>query len=315
MKIAGSRFAVPAMMMAMLMVWGGGLANAQPPKCTNSIKSCGCTIGAPGSYVVANPLSASQGLTLKGACIDIAGENVTLDVYDNIVGPGSDAGCDSDKPKKNAGIGIHVLSMAKNASINFFNVSIELPSACGWNIGLESDGSDDGWNQAFASYNNVGMLFENATDSNCLACDFLYNVTGVEVAGGSGNTIAGGESIGNSQYGIWLNGTTGNTISEDFPDQNNLAGIYLGCSAKGDVTPAIPCTITPTTGNVLTNNYSEYGNKKYGIAVEKGSIGNEFLENEAWYNGKYDFIDGNHECTYNLYSDDYYYTKSPQCIQ
>jgi parallel beta-helix repeat protein len=159
------------------------------------------------------------------------------------------------------------------------------------------------------------MLFENATHSNCLACDFQYNVTGAEIAGGSGNTIAGGTAIGNSQYGIWLNGTTGNTVSETVPDQNNLAGIYLGCSAKGDVTPPIPCTTTATTGNELANNYSESGNAKYGIAVEKGSIGNEFLQNEALYNGKYDIIDGNHKCVYNLYSDDYYNTKSPPCIQ
>ncbi|MGA3196543.1 MAG: hypothetical protein ABSD39_16215 [Terriglobales bacterium] len=315
MKIAVSRFIVPAMMIAMLIVGSAGVAGAQSPKCSNSITSCGCTIGAPGDYTVDATLSAAQGLTSKGGCIDIEGENVNLDVYEKIVGPGSDAGCDSDQPKRNAGVGIHVLSTAKNTSINFFNVSTYLPAACGWNIGLESEGSDAGWNQAVGNYNNIGMLFKNATHSNCVACDFQNNVTGVEIAGGSGNTVAGGASVSNSQYGIWLNGTTGNTVSEAFPDRNNLAGIYLGCSTKGDVTPAIPCTITATTGNVLANNYSENGNKKYGIAVEKGSIGNEFLENESFLNRKYDFIDGNGNCVYNLYSNDYYNTKSPRCIQ
>ena len=88
--------------------------------------------------------------------------------------------------------------------------------------------------------------------------------------------------------------------------------------------PLIPCTTTSTTGNSLQGNgaYGEVATsyaQKYGIAVERGSIYNTFLENYTYddssYRNKVDMIDGNGNCVYNTYLDDTYSTKSPSCIQ
>ena len=92
------------------------------------------------------------------------------------------------------------------------------------------------------------------------------------------------------------------------------AGFYLGCNSKGQVNPTILCPKnTPTTHNSLLDS-SAYDNDKYGIAVEKGSIYNNFNENSTSGNTK-DMIDGNGNCVYNTYQYDSYGTKKPNCIQ
>ena len=127
-----------------------------------------------------------------------------------------------------------------------------------------------------------------------------------------------------SSQGYWLNGTKGNTVSENGAYYNTIAGFYLGCNSKGNVNPLIPCTTTTTTGNSLQANgaYGEVSTsyaQKYGLAVERESIDNTFIENylydDSAYRNKVDIIDGNGNCVYNTYLDDTYGTKSPKCIQ
>ena len=314
MKI--TRLAVTAMVIAVLSMLATGLANAQPPKCDTQITACGCTIGASGSYTVENALDYSQGLTLKNDCIDITASRVDLYAYNYITGPGTDPTCSSSTPKKNAGVGIHVLPGAENVSIYLDDYDV-----CGWNYGLESEGSNINWYEPGSYYNNVGMLLKNATGNDVLYGYFADNITGLEITGGSGNSINDGEAYYNTQYGYWLNGTKGNTVSGDGGYGNKIAGFYLGCNSTGNVNPLIPCTTTTTTGNSLQGNgaYGYVGTypQKYGIAVERGSIDNTFIENDLYYNSsdrnKVDIIDGN--CDYNTYLDDTYNTKSPKCIQ
>ena len=322
MKMAG-RFVFSAVLVAGWAVLTPGMASAQAGKCSNAITSCGCTIAAEGSYVVEGPLSAAQGLTGKQGCIDISASNITLDVYYQITGPNFNGDCaytplptpNGKTPKVKSGgaaytgVGIHVLPGSKNAAITFS----EEYGICGWNYGAESEGSNASWNLIPAYYNNVGMLFLNATGSSCTSCLFEGNITGLEIAGGSQNTIAGGYSLGNEQYGYWLNGTQENTISYNNLYVNGIAGLYLGCSTKGNVNPAIPCSVATSENEVTQTILIENG--KYGIATEKGGIGNRYLDNQSGYAGKYDFIDGNGNCVYNEYLDNTYNTKLPKCIQ
>lgn len=313
----------------LLVIAAAGTALAQPPKCANQITACGCTIGAPGNYTVENDLSYSQGLTLKNACIDIEGQDITLTVNYPIYGPVS-AYVDCGNPippgpaaraalapssAKNSGIGIHVLPSASKVSMILnYGYGDYGYTVCGWNYGVESEGSNVTWNGLVADYNNVGALFNNSTASSCIDCYFDYNTTGLEIAGGSGNTIAGVEAYYNSQYGFWLNGTNNDSFSVTYGAGNKLAGYYLGCSSTANTKPPIPCTTNLTTGiNLQTS--EAYENGKYGFAVEQGSIHNQIIENEAAENGKFDFIDGNANCIYNQYSDNEYLTKSPKCIQ
>ncbi len=312
------RLAVPAIAFACLIL-ATGMANAQtqPVKCSAQITACGCTITATGSYTVENALDYSQGLTLKNGCIDITASNVDLYADNTITGPGSDPTCVANNPKKRAGIGIHVMSGAQNVSIYQDDNAV-----CGWNYGLESEGSNINWYYPGSYYSNLGMLLKNATGNDVLYGYFDYDITGLEIIGGSGNSINDGEAYYNTQYGYWLNGTKGNTFTGDGGYGNKLAGFYLGCDATGNVKPLISCTTTTTTGNSVQSNgaYGDYGYpQKYGIAVERGSIDNTFLENGTGYYSPYlnkvDIIDGNANCVYNTYLDDIYLTKSPKCIQ
>jgi hypothetical protein len=318
MKITMSRFAATALAFAVLTVAGVANAQTQPVKCSSQITACGCTIAAPGSFTVENALDYSQGLTLKNGCIDITASNVDLYVYYNdITGPGSDPTCSSSTPKKNAGVGIHVLPSASNVSIyTGFN------GICGWNYGVESEANNIDWFYVYSFSNNVGMFLNNATANNCLRCYLASNVgSGVQIVGGSGNNFNDSEAQLNGQYGYWVDGSSENTFNGDHGDDGNvLAGFYLGCDAKGNVNPAIPCH-TPTTHNSVLASYAYtftccgYYPQKYGIGVEKGSIYNTFNVNNTYGNTKKDIIDGNGNCIYNTYLNDRYTTKSPSCIQ
>ncbi len=316
MKIALNRLALIAMVFAAMVMLGTGLANAQ--SCSSSITSCGCTIGAPGNYTVDSGLFASQGLTLKNGCIDISGQDINLYAGDyNITGPGSDTSCDYPSKNKNAytGVGIHVLPSAANVSIYF---DADYSYVCGWNYGIESEGKNVDMFYPGIYYNNIGILFNNATGNDCLYCYTESNGTGIKIAGGSGNQINNSTASYNGQYGIWVAGSKQNIMNYNGEYDrdyglyyNGIAGIYLGCSPTGNVKPSIPCS-TPTTGNSVLSNYIYY-NTKYGIAVEKGSIDNQFQENSA-YDDKIDIIDGNGNCIYNQYLYNGFDKATPSCI-
>ena len=306
MKI--TRFAVTAMVLAVLTMLATGLANAQPPKCSTSITSCGCTIGTPGEYTVENILYASQGLTLKGGCIDIEGSNINLYVDYNINGPGSNSNCNSGTPHLNSGVGIHVLPTASNVSIDDENY------VCGWSYGIESEGNNINFYDLDNDYDTVGLFLNNATNNTCLYCYTYYNVIGTQITGGSGNSVGGGESYYNSKFGYWVDGSKGNTLSNDYAKYDGT-GFYLGCSSSGAVNPTILCNKnTPTTKNNLLDNEAEH-NSKYGIATERGSIYNNFNGNDLYSNGPEDIIDGNGNCVYNGYLNNSFSTASPNCIQ
>ncbi|MGA3196590.1 MAG: hypothetical protein ABSD39_16450 [Terriglobales bacterium] len=316
MKSARFRFVLTVLGFTVLAIASTGVAFAQS-QCSSSITACGCTIGAPGNYTVAEPLIFSQGLTLKNGCIDIAGQDINLYAADyTIIGPGSDPACETENQRKNAYTGIHVLPGASNVSMYFTSSESYV---CGWNYGLEVEGNNINIYYSGTYYDNIGILFNNASSNDCIYCYADYNVTGIKIVGGSGNQLNNSAAFKNSQYGFWIAGSKENIISYDGAYDygyglydNKLAGIYLGCSPTGNVKPSIPCS-TPTTGNSILAN-DVYENYKYGIALEKGSIDNQIQENGAYYNAVEDFIDGNGNCIYNQYLYNGYYKKTPSCI-
>jgi hypothetical protein len=327
MKIAPSRFAVITMTFAVFTLLATGLASAEgvPPQCSSTITACGCTIGAHGNYELGNNLYAYQGLTLKNSCIDIDQLHVNLNLNGyKIFGPGNIGDCVEEQKtyhrqglapisKSNFGVGIHVMPGAENVEItagldeggNFI---------CGWNYGLESEGANVSVTGIFAGDNTVGFFFNNATDNACTFCEGGYNTAGLQISGGTGNIITNNDNGYNSQYGFWLDGSKHNQITNNESFSNGIAGYYVGCSSTGNVKPLIPCTLETDTGNSLVFNYA-YDNGRYGIAVERQSFWNSFSENVAEENATKDIIDGNANCVYNSYQDDFYTTKSPSCIQ
>ena len=321
MKTTLSYFAAAAMTVAIFAVLASSFAHAEgiPPQCSNVIKKCGCTIGAPGNYQLANDLYASQGLTLLSGCIDIEGKHINLSVNYNIFGFGG-SNCEPEQPALsrkltpsspayNTGIGIHVLPTAANVAIEGVESTI-----CGWNYGVESEAPNVNLIDVDAVNNNVGILLNNATDNGCLYCSTNFGGTGLQIVGGSDNSVSGSESFSNNVYGFWIDGSKHNMISDSIAIYDSLAGFYLGCSATANVKPLIPCTIVTTTGNSILNNES-IQNGKYGIATERLSFYNNYDNNGTSGNFTKDIIDGNANCVYNNYQDDGYGTKSPKCIQ
>ena len=320
MKITPSRFAVSAMMFVIFTLLATGFAHARggiPPQCSNVITACGCTIGAPGNYQLGNDLYASQGLTLKNGCIDIEGLHVNLTVNYNIFGSGNTEDCEGDQSNRrklpqspsNFGNGIHILPTAANVAISSLEGSI-----CGWKYGVESEANNVNLYGIYTFDNNVGTFLNNATDNSCQLCNSEYNVTGLQISGGSGNTISVGTAFYNDQYGFWIDGSKHNMITNNISYFNGLAGFYVGCSSTGNVKSLIPCTIVTSTGNSLVENIA-YENDKYGFAVERKSFYNNIEENDASDNTTKDIIDGNANCVYNNYQLDTFATASPSCIQ
>jgi hypothetical protein len=327
MKITPSRFAVIAVMFAVFTLLATGLAMADgvPPQCSSTITAGGCTIGAHGNYELGNNLYAYLGLTLTNSCIDIDQLHVNLNLNGcNIFGSGNTGDCqESEKPFHRQGTGFVTIKLRGwypcdagrgecghqqrrgGEGGNFI---------CGWNYGLESEGTDVNISGICAGDDNVGFLFNNATDNACAFCDGVYDITGLHISGGSGNTITNNDNGYDSQYGYWIDGSKHNQITNNGSFYNGIAGFYVGCSSTGNVKPLIPCTEETNTGNSVIFNYA-YDNGRYGIAVERESFWNSFSGNGAELDGTKDIIDGNANCVYNSYQDDEYGTKSPSCIQ
>src|SRR5207302_2777010 len=91
-----------AMVIALCLLLGSsGVVSAKRVRttpCGSRISSCGCTMEVGGLYTVTADLSASQGLTSRGACLDINDSNTTLNLKKfAVTGSGT-------------GIGIHILA-------------------------------------------------------------------------------------------------------------------------------------------------------------------------------------------------------------
>ncbi len=345
MKITLSRFAATTMLLAVSIMSATVQGNAQDNKCANTITTCGCTITLPGKYEVATEIYGFQGLTLKNDCIDINTSKVTLTVNGAIVGPNVNS-CPntgspltrgaaqlrtkeawpsalqrilSQKPDDNQGnlVGIHVLAGVSNVTINFGGEDV-----CGWTYGVESEGSKVSINEVGAYDNQVGVMLNNATANTCLYCDAEYNMTGVEVYYGSGNSFTDGSGDNNYQYGYWLFNTTGNKFTDNFANYNSIAGFYLGCSPIGQFDTSERCHTNSNT--VLDNNAGDNGDMPYtpgyGIAVEWGGVYNVVKGNTTadqafgLWNQTIDIVDGTGNCIYNTYKQNTYLTKQPNCI-
>ncbi len=110
----------------------------------------------------------------------------------------------------------------------------------------------------------------------CLYCDSEYNMTGVEVYYGSGNSYTDGSGSNNYQYGFWIYNSTGNTFTDNFANYNSIAGFYLGCSAIGEYNTSEKCHTN--SNNILDNVAGDNGDLPYtpgfGIAEEWGGLYN-----------------------------------------
>ncbi len=346
MRITPSRFVAAAIVLAVSTMATTVRAHAQDNKCAKNISACGCTISLPGKYQVSTDVYGFQGLTLKYGCIDINASQVTLTVKGSIIGPTVNT-CATppsaltrgdmqprskeawpsavqrflpQAPDDNEGIpvGIHVLQGVSNVALNF----VLDEDVCGWTYGVESEGSNVAIKTMGTYDNQVGLMLNNVTGNTCLHCDSEYNMTGVEVYYGSGNSYTDGSGSNNYQYGFWIYNSTGNTFTDNFANYNSIAGFYMGCSAIGEYNTSEKCHTN--SNNILDNVAGDNGDLPYtpgfGIAEEWGGLYNVVENNTTQdpsfleYNETIDIVDGNGNCIYDTYKNNGYSTKKPKCI-
>jgi len=268
-------------------------AGAAATPCVSPITACGCTITQPGFYTLANDLDASQGLTAKGACIDIKASKVTLNTGQpghqrnngfNITGPGG---------ATPAGIGIHVLKGSNN------NLLELLTALSGWDVGLKIEGD-----------NNIAEDFEagkfNAMSGNGTA--------GVEIAGGKNNNLNDFSADHNQNYGVWVHGGAKNNQFNCANSRfNGGVGVFVGCAADGSVGNNCTPKGVPSNGNKLYD-YSSFKNAGKGVVIDVGNTGTLVANVSANLNGGTDLDDENPNCSGNLWFLNIFDTSSQNCI-
>jgi hypothetical protein len=117
------------------------------------------------------------------------------------------------------------------------------------------------------------------------------NSTGVFLKGTSRNTISFAEAAGNSVYGIWIDAGSNNAIAVGNLQYSGVAGVYIGCSATGPTGKA--CSRgSASYNNIVTGTFSGPPTN-YGVAVEQNSTGNIVADNYTLGNTNYDLFDGN----------------------
>jgi parallel beta-helix repeat protein len=251
--------------------------------CGSVISSCGCTIQLAGLYTVTANLSASQGLTSRGACLDINETNATLDLKNFAV---TGAG---------AGIGIHILPGAYGVTV--------LGSQCcatvtGWNIGLQVD--EDKADIAFVdveSSASAGILITGNINSQIWEVRSNGNGGAGVLITGKGDNHIFQSSFSHNKYGVWLEGSSRNRIENSTANENG-DGILIDSASRFN--------------HVLSCDASD--NSAVGIIVNSGGAKNTIGYNHAATNGRVDAEDDNSGCDTNVWFEDVFGTVSQNCI-
>jgi hypothetical protein len=239
--------------------------------CPPTINACGCTITTPGSYKIALAIDSTQGLTRRGACIEIASSFVILDGAKNkITGPGGPTP---------SGIGVWVHRHFRSDFLGFRGAVIS-----GWNVGLLIEGRQIVADDLTANDNGTAGVELRKADS-------------IELT----NTTA--ES--NLNYGIWLKQTSFSDISNSKTESNGNIGLYVGCSGFGPIGARCP-GVGPSLSNYIFTGGIQ-GNTNYGVALDIGT-GNSIVTNQTLsggtHNSKDDLFDANSSCGTNKWFGD-----------
>jgi hypothetical protein len=258
------------------------LASAQDA-CTPTINSCGCAITAPGSYKIGLNLNASQGLTPSGSCIEISSSFVILDAGKKTI-----TGAGGNSP---TGVGIWV---RRSVHTSFIEGRGSLVS--GWDVGLLIDGS------------------------NLVLDDFAANLNGtagVELSKAQFIELSNITASSNVNYGIWLQQSPSNRVTNSKTQTNGNIGIYVGCSNLGPISAGCSGVGPSPLNYIFTGNIA--GNANYGVALDFGAkstiVTNQTLGGGA-HASKNDLFDANLNCGSNKwFADDSTATASQTCIK
>ncbi len=328
------RLAFAAAVTVLLAVGPVQAAKTTAGSCPLMITACGCVITKADTFVVANDLSAAQ--TSAPNCIEIAASNATLNVRgfkilgnnngkgigilirpgaENVIVEGASLGDPSAKPP---------VLPSPQAKVNL------------WNIGIEDDGNNaiiamfqdiggslvmgnpnaepkgngtagivlNGVTNSFigtfnANFNGqFGVLVKNSTGVTVAVFTALSNKdTGLKLDSSNDASIGPGGAQKNGRFGMWLLGSSNNTIHDSNGNfSNGDTGIRLSCAAGK------PC---PGAGGSNDNRITNGGapnNTLNGIVIEKGNGGNVVTVTHNQGNGgPNDMTDLNPDCDSNTW--------------
>ena len=243
---------------------------AKVTPCSVSVKSCGCTIVAPGFYDVSGTLLDII-LNPDTSCIAVKSPNVFLSLEGVTI---SGAG---------AGLGIHLLSTAKNSFVQGAPGS-SISMISGWTVGIQDEATDS--------------VIENvATVQNSSAGIVVQKAEFVRL-----NEIT---STGNTS-GIWLDSSSFGQVSDSPSISNNTgSGILVGCGAN--------CSSPASNSNRIFDN--QLSGNHNGIVIADGSRENFVTNNSVSTSKQDDLEDLNNDCATNLWFDDTFTTAEPEtCV-
>jgi len=313
--------------------------------CPATITKCGCTITDAATHTLGNNISAADGLTSKGDCIDIKHSDATLDAS------GSFFSADG----AGSGVGVRILSGAVRATVQNFSC------IDGWDIGVEDDAGSANINNDCMNDNVTAGVFLNSVSKSVVndfaadstttgSCIILKNsnqntfedfdasgcgVNGITATGSNRNSFSGFSADGNkgdgvnfknsgrnALSGVEINGNGGNGVTFKNSSRNSLAGVFggsLGISTNG----GDGVFIDPSSNDKVADmgvdgtGFGIEANKLNGIEVAEGSKGNSVLFNMAVGNMGTDLLDDNAACANgkNVWENNCFDTSSPSsCI-
>jgi hypothetical protein len=262
-------------------------AKAQAGGCPTSITSCGCTINKTGSYLVANELNSSQGLTSGGDCIDITARNVILD------GGGEDVDGDG------SGVGIRALPSATRAVVQDFDAIDD------WNVGVRIDSGRSTVTTSNITGNASVQIFLKAANNANVTFDF------VELEGpGSGPCILVKDSKSDTISNVVSLGCTGGVVIEHSLRTSVASSLIADSFADG-------IFLDPGSNGAKIASNCVGDNDDIGIEIGKGNHKNQVAGNCVLFDDDgTDLLDDTKNCSKNVWSQNSYTdlgSASPAC--
>jgi parallel beta-helix repeat protein len=325
--------AVAAAALGLLLLIAVPAAQAALVSCPASITKCGCTITDAATHTLINNISAADGLTPKGDCIDIKHSDATLD------GDFFDAtGAGAAKT-----VGVRILSGAVRATVQNFDFIDD------WDIGVEDDASSCNINNNDISSNlttnillksvSKSVVNDNTDDDATGSCITVKNSNqntfqdfsadscggdGITVTSSHDNSFSEFEADSNTGDGVDFQRSSTNSLSNFDADSNTGDGVAFTKnsnknSASGYVADSNTLDgifIDPSSNDKIDDGTAD-SNTLNGIEIAKGSKQDSVIFNTAITNGGTDLLDDNANCANgrNVWENNCFTTSSPStCI-
>ncbi len=271
-------------------------AQSDPPACNTSIASCGCSIKKKGTYSVSKNLMASQGLTTKGACIEIKATNATLDLKG------------FELSSTGNGTGILLLNTANKSTVEGSGGLID-----GWDTGVEARSNKVTIHNLDLEDNTVGLFLNKANKCDVSDLTADNGGTGIVMKGVQDGTLSSFRADDNTGgFGVWLRSSNNNDqVTDGEASNNGKTGIFLGCSSSGPT--GAKCGVPGTKNTTVARNTAD-DNGNGGIALDLGNNKNDINNNDASGNSGFDLIDKNPNCDKNNWSGNSFGSANQGCI-